>query len=66
MTQFNDVYELFRSRLVSICSIHLAFDFNGKAFNSIEVKDQLPGEDVCGAIARHMCEALTDGSIDKQ
>lgn len=67
MTEIEDVYQLFHDRLASICCFHLAIDANGKFFTSIEIKDQLPNEDICGALARHMCEALTThGPPDKQ
>ena len=64
--QADDVYELFYEKLKSVCTINLGWnEFSSEAFNSIKVEDQLPGEDICATIARHMVEALTHGIIDK-
>jgi hypothetical protein len=66
MDRPDDVYELFFNKLKDVCSIYLGYH-DGRYFNSIKVEGQLPGEDLCATIARHMCDALTDhGITDKQ
>ena len=64
--QVDDVYQLLHDKLTSVCSFNLSWnEFSRRAFTSIEVTGQLPGEDISATIVRHMVDALTDGTIDK-
>ena len=64
--QVDDVHQLLHNKLTSVCSFSLGWnEFSRRAFTSIEVTGQLPGEDISTTIVRHMVDALTDGAIDK-